>query len=1058
MVTTRATRAKSASATASPVPSPAAPPPAESGPGKRKKKVKVEKIAGTELLKSYYDSLRREEFDQAKFDRWHKQWLLPRIVPDHIEGEDPDNFVDTTPLLAIHPDLFSLLEELVKTEQKEAAFIWFAAYEKHLISPDSAPFPMKPPQPADGEDTDSDEGMFEVQAPRVVIDQEEKENAMDVDALPDMKPDIKPIIRRKRPLDLAGEDEEDDILMPPKKKKKPSRMVQLPGAMCLPALEVDAKLPEADEEEDDRPNWLVPDEPWMKPYRDRLKAHLNSSSKAKMVQIANLRDMEKTEKTVSAGRRLCPRLQGSIKGGILSDQVGVGKTFCTFAFIKIKPTTVVPKQELAKKDPVTQKFKSNATLIITPPHITEQWESEAYKHFKKKGFKVLRIEDTSSHMELSYKDLCQADIVICSSVFLKGAHYQSITSPLFLKKITFASKFMILSKTKKQLHGHWRGIPEKRQFNFKRSLGYNPKIVLTFETESPEVEKKETRNWLVMERKTGGQFRWHLCEVECSVEKTEKWSSKYDEESKEYVDHKEETATQTRVFKKDIYVTPWHTDPQKSLKGFGRDVTVIQVEFRQNLPKKTKDNWHNLILPVGLRKATQKGPLVHHIKWSRVFIDEVHEFFAKPFTQETIRMIAITKALSSEFRWGVTATPFPKPETFIQILRYLGSTLEAEAFKPQFSSMKSYRYPKNFPKLEDMIGTVLIQNGTSPDAHTAFKDMELPEKEETVIYVKPHPYEEFFHDVEMQLGDQDMARAVVSSLMGAYSRRMGKDVREELTLKNFMSHYNSWSQSQLAKAKQGKKSAEDMLKVMEESSHKHKYEIRLAKQKLRTCKNKIKEFYFRLNKLTEKGHDILKRAKKWRKENSVAKKHVISEGSKFAQMISLVKQILEEDSTHRIIMFSQDQTTLRRAEKFLQEEGVSATQMQGTAGRRSKILSNFQDRYTKTGKKIAARSDKRVILLSTKYAASGSDMAYGTHIILMDQFTGTSSEIYAQEKQAIGRALRQGTKDLKDDVKVIRLIVQGSIEHTNYKNQMKALAKRKEDEDDRKRPPRGAPH
>jgi len=74
-------------------------------------------------------------------------------------------------------------------------------------------------------------------------------------------------------------------------------------------------------------------------------------------------------------------------------------------------------------------------------------------------------------------------------------------------------------------------------------------------------------------------------------------------------------------------------------------------------------------------------------------------------------------------------------------------------------------------------------------------------------------------------------------------------------------------------------------------------------------------------------------------------------------------------------------------------------------------------------------SEVRVIMLSMDKSAAGTNLIEATHIILFDPPGGSLSEAHAIERQAIGRAVRQGQNK---SVTVLRFIVNNTIEHDRF--------------------------
>eukprot|EP01126_Amoeba_proteus_P012524 TRINITY_DN15161_c0_g1_i1.p1 TRINITY_DN15161_c0_g1~~TRINITY_DN15161_c0_g1_i1.p1 ORF type:complete len:277 (-),score=69.72 TRINITY_DN15161_c0_g1_i1:303-1088(-) len=95
--------------------------------------------------------------------------------------------------------------------------------------------------------------------------------------------------------------------------------------------------------------------------------------------------------------------------------------------------------------------------------------------------------------------------------------------------------------------------------------------------------------------------------------------------------------------------------------------------------------------------------------------------------------------------------------------------------------------------------------------------------------------------------------------------------------------------------------------------------------------------------------------------------------------------------------------------------------MKGNVWVKSKALRDFKKE----------NSTIKVILLSLDKAAAGTNLIEATHVILIDPPSGTTSQASATEKQAIGRACRQGQEK---PVIVVRFIIRNTIEHDRFIN------------------------
>jgi len=146
-------------------------------------------------------------------------------------------------------------------------------------------------------------------------------------------------------------------------------------------------------------------------------------------------------------------------------------------------------------------------------------------------------------------------------------------------------------------------------------------------------------------------------------------------------------------------------------------------------------------------------------------------------------------------------------------------------------------------------------------------------------------------------------------------------------------------------------------------------------------------------------------------------------GSKLGKTISIIRTLVAQENT-RIIIFSQWDDMLSLIGKTLVENGIGNCFVKGNVWSRNSAINKF-----KAGKNLDGE-DNKVIMLSLKNAASGTNLTEATHIIFIEPINASSEECRAIEGQAMCRACRIGQKN---KVSVIRILIEGTVEEEIYK-------------------------
>ncbi|KAH8091667.1 hypothetical protein BXZ70DRAFT_952767 [Cristinia sonorae] len=110
-----------------------------------------------------------------------------------------------------------------------------------------------------------------------------------------------------------------------------------------------------------------------------------------------------------------------VRGGVLADQVGYGKTAITLGLIDCMYDDV--KRDMRKLKGMKGKIPTKATLILVPPHLTKQWEKEVWKFTGKKRFNVVVLTTMANLNKVTIEKIQEADIVVAASNIFKSATY-----------------------------------------------------------------------------------------------------------------------------------------------------------------------------------------------------------------------------------------------------------------------------------------------------------------------------------------------------------------------------------------------------------------------------------------------------------------------------------------------------------------------------------------------------------------------------------------------------------------------------------------------------------
>ncbi|KAL4243643.1 hypothetical protein ABKN59_011208 [Abortiporus biennis] len=115
-----------------------------------------------------------------------------------------------------------------------------------------------------------------------------------------------------------------------------------------------------------------------------------------------------------------------IRGGVLADEVGYGKTAITLGLIDCTAKEVHRQYSKLGASSLKGKISTKATLVIVPPHLTKQWASEVKKFFKSVP-NVVEISTVANLNSVTIKMIQEADIVVIAcNIFKSGVYLENL--------------------------------------------------------------------------------------------------------------------------------------------------------------------------------------------------------------------------------------------------------------------------------------------------------------------------------------------------------------------------------------------------------------------------------------------------------------------------------------------------------------------------------------------------------------------------------------------------------------------------------------------------------
>jgi len=152
-------------------------------------------------------------------------------------------------------------------------------------------------------------------------------------------------------------------------------------------------------------------------------------------------------------------------------------------------------------------------------------------------------------------------------------------------------------------------------------------------------------------------------------------------------------------------------------------------------------------------------------------------------------------------------------------------------------------------------------------------------------------------------------------------------------------------------------------------------------------------------------------------------------GTKLAVVVQKLLELRKEDPGAKVILFVQFDDLKRKVFSAMAEFGIPCAMLQGGVGQRASIIRDWQHNPT---------SQTFVLLLSLNHAASGTNLTAASHVVFLHpMLASTAEKAVGYELQAIGRARRHG--QLRSVVHVWRFVTAGTLEQVITEQHQGAL-------------------
>jgi len=455
-------------------------------------------------------------------------------------------------------------------------------------------------------------------------------------------------------------------------------------------------------------------------------------------------------------------------------------------------------------------------------------------------------------------------------------------------------------------------------------------------------------------------------------------------------------------------------------------------------------------------------PLFEFFIFHRIVLDEGHEIFSEMLSNQSLAnymSIWISK-IDAQYNWYVSGSPFINFTGLINCMKYLNLDLYNSILNINLNNdlLKNSNTFNNIIYKEYLWNSILSQICIRHRKCDISTEIQLFGYEEKIEWVTFTDLEKKLYETKKnKISKESLQQLCCHPLILDSCKKVFGDIEVDLdVMQHKLIEYHTKviddSTKKLDKLDKTNQAYHMLKKSYDTTITDSKYMLSILNKLNNKIEDEDKECSICLDvicdgSVTKCGHifcvECIKNSLKYKKKCPMCKKEldindvflinkkikndntnslIEKYGSKLGKLIMIVRNIVTNPES-RIIIFSQWDSMLLLIGKTLSDNGIANCFVKGNVWSRNSAINKF-----KNGKKLSGE-DNKVIMLSLKNSASGTNLTEASHIFFVEPINACKDEVKAIESQAIGRACRLGQKK---KVELYRILVKDTIEEDIY--------------------------